>query len=185
MTRVIYNTASTLDGFLADPDDSLEWLFAVPGADEAEGEIGPFLDGVGALVMGSTTYEWIWDHDLKDAPEKWADFYGDRIVFVFTSRELPIPEGATNLRLVKGPVAEHWDAIVDAAGPRDIWVVGGGDLVGQFADAGHLDEVRVSIAPVVLGAGRPLLPRVFASDRLRLESIRKVGQFAEVVYSFR
>ena len=58
---------------------------------------------------------------------------------------------------------------------RDVWIVGGGDLVGQFADAGHLDEIRVSVAPVTLASGKPLLPRRLESDRLTLESVRQVG----------
>ena len=59
MSRVIYNTATTLNGFLADDEDSLSWLFVVPGAEQAETDFSGFLAGIGALVMGSTTYEWI------------------------------------------------------------------------------------------------------------------------------
>ena len=61
-----------------------------------------------------------------------------------------------------------------AAGERNRWVVGGGDLAGQFADAGLLDEVLVSIAPVTLGAGAPLLPRRL---ELRLEETGRNGDF--------
>jgi dihydrofolate reductase len=82
-------------------------------------------------------------------------------------------------------VSAAWDEIRDAAAGRDVWLVGGGDLVGQFADAGLLDEVRVSVAPVTLVSGRPLLPRRLESDRLRLESVRQAGQFAELVYAVR
>jgi dihydrofolate reductase len=183
MTRVIFNTATTLNGFLADAEDSLSWLFAVPGADDAEGDFGHFLEGVGALVMGSTTYQWVFDHErLGEHPEKWA--YGARPSFVMSSRELPAVAGA-DLRFRSGDVADIWDEVVDAAGDGDIWLVGGGDLVGQFADAGLLDEIRVSVAPVTLVDGRPLLPRRIESDRLTLESVRQAGQFAELVYSVR
>src|SRR3712207_8149692 len=61
-----------------------------------------------------------------------------------------------------------------AAGDRNVWIVGGGDLVGQFADVGLLDEVTVSIAPVTLGAGAPLLPRRI---ELRLEELGQNGDF--------
>ncbi|QIG40744.1 dihydrofolate reductase [Microbacterium sp. 4R-513] len=183
MTRVVYNTATTLDGYLADPDDSLEWLFAVPGSAEAESSFPAFLEGIGALVMGSTTYEWVYNHErLDEHPEKWA--YGDRLSLVLTTRDLPLVEGA-NIRLHSGSVREAWEQLVSAADGRDVWVVGGGDVVGQFADAGLLDEIRVSIAPVTLGAGKPLLPRRLESDRLVLESARQSGQFAELVYSVR
>ena len=52
-----------------------------------------------------------------------------------------------------------YDEIAAAAGERDVWVVGGGDLAAQFAEAGHLDEMIVYIAPVTVGTGRPLFPR--------------------------
>ncbi len=179
--RVIYNTATTLNGFLADDHDSLSWLFVVPGAEDAENDFSRFLVGVGALVMGSTTYEWILAHEnLVEHPEKW--FYSDAASFVLSSRPLPLVDGA-DIRFRSGDVAAMWDELAEAAGARDIWLVGGGDLVGQFADAGHLDEIRVSVAPVTLESGRPLLPRRLESDRLALTSVRKSGQFAELVYT--
>ena len=186
MSRVVYNTATTLNGFLADDDDSLDWLFRVPGGESAEtgdAEFPAFFEGIGVLVEGSTTYEWVLSHErLVDNPEKWAEFYGDRPTFVFTTRELPHVAGA-DIRFVSGAVTDHWEGIVAAAGGSDIWVVGGGDLVGQFADAGLLDELRVSVAPVTLASGRPLLPRHLESDRLTLQSIDRTGQFARLVYS--
>lgn len=181
MTRVIFNTATTLNGYLADDADSLSWLFTVPGADEAEGGFGGFLEGVGSLVMGSTTYEWVVGHEnLVEHPDKW--FYPRQPAFVLSTRVLPIVPGA-DIRFRSGEVAEIWDEVQEAAGDLDVWLVGGGDLVGQFADASLLDEIRVSVAPVTLASGRPLLPRRLESDRLRLESVRQAGQFAELVYS--
>jgi dihydrofolate reductase len=182
MTRVIYNTATTLNGFLATDDHSLEWLFGVPGAEEAESAFPAFLEGIGALVMGASTYEWVARHEeLAEHPERWHTYYGDRPGWVFSSRELPL--AVPTLRLARGPVREAWAAIAESAGDRDVWVVGGGDLVGQFADAGLLDEVRLSVAPVVLTSGKPLLPRTLLSDRLSLVSAEPAGQFAELRYA--
>ena len=73
--------------------------------------------------------------------------------------------------------------MVEAAGDKNIWLMGGGDLVGQFADAGLLDRIIATVAPVTLGAGAPLLPRDIRSDRLTLESVKQNGQFAELVYA--
>lgn len=183
MPRVIYHTATTLNGFLADDDHSLSWLFVVPGADEAESAFSAFLGGVGALVMGSSTYEWLLDHEgLLEHPEKW--YYTDIVSFVLSSRSLPPIPGA-DIRFRSGDVAALWAEVSEAAGGADVWVVGGGDVVGQFADAGRLDEIRVSVAPVTLASGKPLLPRRIESDRLRLESVAQAGQFAELVYSVR
>jgi dihydrofolate reductase len=70
--------------------------------------------------------------------------------------------------------------MVEAAGGRNVWIVGGGDLVGQFADAGLLDEVLVGIAPVTLGGGAPLLPRRI---ELRLEDVGRNGDFVSARFS--
>lgn len=130
----IYYTATTLDGFLATPDNSLSWLFEVPGADDAEDSIPNFLAGVGALAMGSTTYEWLLDHEkLIDEPHKWREWYGDRPTWVFTHRDLPVVEDS-GIQFTQEPVATVHTAMLSAAGERDVWLMGGGDLVGQFAD---------------------------------------------------
>ncbi|GAA3515906.1 dihydrofolate reductase family protein [Aeromicrobium panaciterrae] len=179
----IYYTATTLDGFLATTDNSLAWLFEVPGAEEAESSIPDFMAGVGPMAMGSTTYEWVVEHEsLLETPEKWTEWYGDRPTWVFTHRDLPVVEGA-DIRFTRAPVSEVHAEMVDAAGDKDIWLMGGGDLVGQFADAGLLDKIIATIAPVTLGAGAPLLPRDIRSDRLTLESVTQSGQFAELVYA--
>ncbi|MRJ75068.1 dihydrofolate reductase [Aeromicrobium sp. SMF47] len=178
----IYNTATTLDGFLATSDNSLQWLFDVPGADDEEGGINDFLSGIGAMAMGSTTYEWVVDHEsLLERPATWTAWYGDRPTWVFTHRDLPVVQGA-DIRFTEAPVPEVHAEMVAAAGGRDLWVMGGGDLVGQFADAGLLDRIVTTIAPVTLGAGAPLLPRDLRSDRLTLTSVAQRGQFAELTY---
>jgi dihydrofolate reductase len=115
-----YYTATTLDGYIADPNDSLEWLFTRNQDREGPLNYGAFIADVGALAMGSTTSEW------------------------------------------------------------NVWIVGGGDLVGQFADVGLLDEVIVYVAPVTLGAGKPLLPRYV---ELRLEETARNGDFVTARYA--
>ncbi len=181
MGLVIFDTAATLNGFLADEHGSLDWLFRAPDPEGLTSELVP--DGATVLVEGSTTYEWVLSHeDLLAHPEKWGEFYGAKPTFVFTSRALPVPLGA-DVRFVSGSVTEVFPEIRSAAGEGDIWVVGGGDLAGQFIDAGLMDQVAVSIAPATVAAGAPLLPRTVGSDRLALVSARAVGQFARLVYS--
>ena len=132
MTRFIFDTATSLNGWIADEDNSLAWLFAVDGGSEPDAAMLPANATV--LVEGSTTYEWILaEEDILDHPEKWRGFHGDRPTFVFTTRSLPTPEGA-DVRFVSGPVADALPAIRAAAGEGDVWVVGGGDLAGQFLD---------------------------------------------------
>jgi dihydrofolate reductase len=174
-----YYTATTLDGFIADPDNSLDWLFTRDQDRAGPLNYGAFIAEVGALAMGRTTYEWILDHEFsgKD-PADWKWPY-DIPCWVFTHRELPIVPGA-QIEFTSADVADVHTAMAEAAGERNVWVVGGGDLAGQFADAGLLDEVIVYIAPVTLGAGAPLLPRRI---ELRLEEAARNGDFACARYS--
>jgi dihydrofolate reductase len=180
--KVQYFTATTLDGFIADADSSLDWLFLVE-RDENDGAWDAFIGGVGALVMGATTYEWVLGHEpeMLESPDKWRGYYGDRPTWVFTHRELPrIP--SIDLTFVEGEVRDVYDRIVEIVPGKNIWVVGGGDLVGQFDDAGLLDEIRLGVTPVTLGAGAPLLPRRITSERMRLRSVERSGQMVNLVY---
>lgn len=180
---IAYLTATTLDGYLADPRGSLEWLFAVDGGDEALAEVDEYVAGVGVIIQGSSTYEWVVEHeDLITHPEKWQQFYADRRAFVFTSRADIVKVPGADIRFVSGPVAEHLQEIRAAAGEQDVWVMGGGDLAAQFAAAGALDEIRVSIAPALLGAGAPLFTGEWLSDRLRLVEVHQTGQFVQARY---
>ncbi len=81
---------------------------------------------------------------------------------------------------MSGDVAPVHEEMRRAAGERNVWIVGGGDLAGQFADAGLLDEVLVTIAPVTLGAGAPLLPRRI---ELSLEEAGRNGDFVCARYA--
>lgn len=186
MTKTQFYTATSVDGFIADPDNSLEWLFeADPGDDVATAQFGAFVAGVGAMCMGATTYEWVLAHDdLLAQPHKWTDVYGDIPCWVFTHRDLPRVPGV-KLTFVSGDVAAVHDAMFAAADGRNIWIVGGGDLAGQFADQGRLDEVILGVAPVFLGAGAPLLPRRITSSGLTLVSVAQQGQFALLTYAVR
>lgn len=178
--HIVFDTATTLNGWIADEANSLAWLFAVDHNGMPEGELVPAKATV--MVEGSTTYQWVLETEaILDRPEKWQQFYGDKPTFVFTTRELPTPAGA-DVRFVSGSVIDVLPTIRKAAGDGDIWVVGGGDLAGQFLDAGALDEIRLSVAPVSLTAGAPLLPRRVEADRLRLVSATAYGQFARLIY---
>jgi dihydrofolate reductase len=175
-----YYTASSLDGFIADPNNSLDWLFQFGEPEETD--YPDFLRDVGALAMGSTTYEWILTHQIRpgtDQPQPWPY---QQPAWVFTSRSLQGVQGA-DIRFVRGDVRPVHRQMVEAAGGKNVWLVGGGELVGQFYDHGLLDEVIVSIAPVTLGGGAPLLPRAITTPPLRLVSVTTFGDaFAQLRY---
>jgi len=137
------------------------------------------------MAMGRTTYEWVLDHErLLENPDKWRGWYGETPCWVFTHRDLPSVEGA-NIAFVEGDVAPVHEQMTRAAGGKNIWLVGGGDLVGQFADGGLLDELLVGVAPVTLGSGAPLLPRRLAASQLELVDVARDGQFARLRYRVR
>ena len=179
MSLTQFYTATSLDGFIADQDNSLGWLFTRKREDDGPLNYGEFIADIGAMAMGSTTYEWILDHEFagKD-PSEWRWPY-EIPGWVFTHRQLPV---VPNARVVftSADVATVHAEMLAAAGDRNLWIVGGGDLAGQFADAGLLDEVIVSIAPVTLGAGAPLLPRRI---ELRLDELGRNGDFACAPFS--
>ncbi len=179
MSLTQYYTATTLDGFIADPNHSLDWLFTRDQDQEGVLNYAEFIAGVGALAMGSSTYEWIIEHEFKGKdPSEWKWPY-DLPCWVFTSRELQVVPAA-DISFVRGDVGPVHEQMVEAAGGKNVWIVGGGDLVGQFADAGLLDEVIVYIAPVTLGAGQPLLAR---RVELRLEDTGRNKDFVAARYS--
>jgi dihydrofolate reductase len=180
MAKTTYYTATSVDGFIADPAGSLDWLFDVEGGAE---QFGPFFAGVGAFATGATTYTWVLEHEkVLEQPEKWHQWYGDTPCWVFTHRELPAVPGA-DITFVRGDVRPVYDAMAAAAGNRTVWLVGGGELVGAFADQDLLDEIVLGVAPVTLGGGAPVLPRRLTSSRLTLTAVEQLGQFASLTYA--
>ena len=190
MPRTQYYCAATLDGFIADPDDGLGWLFGYEGSFDGEGaEPGPMSEGgayerfyadVGALVSGSTTYEFVLDH--LDDDSSWP--YEDKPYWTLSSRDLRVPEGdRVDVRIADAAVADLYDEMIAAAGERNLWVVGGGNVASQFADAGLLDEVHLTVVPVILGAGKPLFDRPPPIGPMKLTGTRTFANgMAELRY---
>nr|WP_201469561.1 dihydrofolate reductase family protein [Microbacterium hydrocarbonoxydans] len=155
-----YYTASSLDGFIATTEHSLDWLLKQEIDEDGPMAYPAFEKNVGALAMGASTFEWVMRHE----DGRWGY---TQPTWVFTHREIELPTDA-DVRRVQGSVVALHDEMVEAAGGKDLWVVGGGDLAGQFADAGLLDEVWVQFAPVLLGDGAPLLPRALDLELLEV-----------------
>jgi dihydrofolate reductase len=173
--NTIYYTAATLDGFLADANHSLEWLFQFQPP-EGEDHYEAFVKDIGAIAMGSSTYEWLLRHhiypeDKNKTPDAW--FY-TQPCWVFSTRKLREIPGA-DIRFVRGDVRPVHKEML-AAGGKNLWIVGGGELAGQFYDAGLLDELVITIASVTLGSGMPLLPRRIVTPSLKLTYARQHGE---------
>lgn len=175
-----YFTATSLDGFIATEDDSLEWLF--PLGDLEKSSYPTFIAGVGALAMGSSTYQWMLRHADTVAASAGAPWPYTQPTWVFSTRAQPAIDGA-DIRFVQGDVRDVHAAMRAAAGDRNIWIVGGGDLAGQFHDAGLLDELILQVGSVTLGKGKQLFPRRLLSPSLELTSVHQInGGMVELRY---
>jgi dihydrofolate reductase len=188
VSRTQYYCASSLDGYIAEPDDTIDWLtgyrgeYAGQDAEPMAGSYDRFYEGVGALVMGSTTYEFVLGHFTgRDWP------YAGKPTWVLTSRDLPRPEGEdVDVRIASGSVGELHGEMLAAAGGRNLWVVGGGEVASQYAEQGLLDEVLVTVVPVVLGAGKPLFARRLPGGPMQLTGARAFDSgMVEVRYELR
>jgi dihydrofolate reductase len=176
MGRTQYYAAATLDGYIADPDDGIGWLMGYEGSFDGEGaEPGPMTKGgpydrfyaeVGALVSGSVTSEFVLEHGGE-----WP--YAGKPYWVLSSRELGRPEGEdVDVRIVDAKVEEIHGEMLEAAGSKNVWVVGGGNVASQFADAGLLDELHLTVVPVILGDGKPLFDRSPPGGPMQLTGTR-------------
>jgi len=179
VSKTQYYCAATLDGYIAEADDTLDWLLHYEGAFEGAGaEPGPmssggayerFYEDVGALVSGATTYEFVVDH--LGAGGDWP--YEGKPYWVLTSRDLPVPAGeGVDVRIANAQVADLHDEMIAAAGELNLWVVGGGNVASQFAEQGLLDEVLVTVVPVVLGSGKPIFDRRLPGGAMKLTGTR-------------
>src|SRR3954451_23637456 len=131
MSRTQYYCAASLDGYIAEADDTLDWLlayqgsFSGPNAEPRAGSYERFYEEVGALVMGSVTYEFV-----LALGRGWP--YEGKPTWVLSSRDLPMPEGEdVDVRIVDASVPELHAEMLVAAGERNLWVVGGGNVASQ------------------------------------------------------
>ncbi|QRY47283.1 dihydrofolate reductase [Mycolicibacterium boenickei] len=148
--KTVYYTASSLDGFIVDTEDSLDWLISRDIDQQGPFGYNEFIKTIGALAMGSSTYEWI----VKNHPDEWGY---KQPAWVLTHRPQIISTDYP-VQVFSGDVAELHSKLVEAAAGKDVWLVGGGDIAAQFVTGGLIDEMIVSYAPCTLGAGSPVLP---------------------------
>ena len=142
-TDVVAHLAVSLDGYVASADGSVEFLERYPIEDF---DFDGFLEEVGALIMGSTTYEQVvgWGWEWEDLP-----------TMVLTTREdLPVPDGA-DVTFGSTPTARAIQSFADAT-PGRLWVFGGGRVVTEGLQGGAIDELDMTVMPEALGSGIPL-----------------------------
>ncbi len=163
MTEVTYYVAATLDGFIAGPSGELDWLHPFEQAGTDYG-LADFRAGVDALVMGRTTYAVA--RSFGDWP------YGERPAWVLSHQDAPTdgslpPSVFWCAAQPRELVAQWMDRDL-----RQVWLVGGGQLAGQFLRAGLVDHLMLATIPVTLGAGLPLwgVPQTMAPQHWTLQA---------------
>ncbi len=178
--KTIYYGATSLNGFIADENNSLDWLFQF-----STGDVPPsyneFIKDVGAIAMGSHTYEWLYSHEIAKAENKTAAWPYKMPAWVFTTRKLPIIPHV-DVRFVQGDVRPVHEEMMKIAQGKNLWIVGGGELSAKFYDAGLLDEMILQVAPLTLGGGAPLLPRRIHPPMTLLSAVPISDKFVELKY---
>ncbi len=163
-TRVVYYAAMSLDGRISGPDHDLSFLQTLDGGNDYE----VFYADVDSLIMGART----WDFMVKHGSWPYA---GKPTWIVTHAEELAEVPGAEPVERFAGDVAE----LVRLIGERGLkltWLVGGGDLAGQFLAADLLDELILTIAPALVGAGPALADGEFPPQRFRLAEHAQFGE---------
>lgn len=147
MARILGYIAASLDGYIAAPGDSLDWLFRYDGMQLGEHDPGVFLKRIRTVVMGRRTYDFI-----AKEPTAWA--YDQQRVIVVTSRPIIDQRGNLETRSDIGALIAELRSLDDG----DVWMLGGGQLQMAFMERGALDEIEIYVMPELLGGGSPLFP---------------------------
>lgn len=168
MRKVVLYIAASLDGFIAEPEESLNWLTSVEG--QGDNGYEEFYETVDTILMGGRTYRWVMEH---------GEFpYGGKECYVFSRQAQADTEF---VRFYRGGCTELVRELRSREG-RDIWLEGGGELVRQFLNENLVDEIILTIAPVILGKGIPLFSGLEQEMDLRLTEMKQYGQFAQLRY---
>ena len=150
--------AASLDGYIAREDGSLDWLDTIPNPDQLDHGYYPFYDSIDTILMGRKTYEEVLGFGVD-----WP--YPDCKTYILSSKEVAIK--TENTFLINDPLKDKIHEWVNEDG-KDIWVCGGGQLISSMLDLGLIDEMLISITPVILGAGIPLFPNSPKETKLKL-----------------
>lgn len=174
MARILGYIATSLDGFIAAKNDSLDWLFAYDDMDIGDHDYRQFIKGIRTIVMGRGTYDF-----LEQDGSAWL--YGDQRVYVVTSRPIDNPKGPLETRRDIDSLVEELRDLDD--GP--VWMLGGGQLQMAFMVRGALDEIEIYMFPELLGGGRPLFPATEFRSSPRLIEVKALDRgCVRLHYSF-
>ena len=160
--KIIVYIATSADGFIARPDNSVDWLNTLNPADYG---MGAFFKTIDTILWGHKTYG-----VGLEMNEGGLGVYGSRIKnYVFSRR--PPKKHASDVEFVKEPINEFAQRLRGSPG-KDIWMMGGGGIIASFLDAGEIDEFIIHVIPTFIGEGIPLIAPKHRLVPLKLLSVR-------------
>ncbi|WP_204696534.1 dihydrofolate reductase family protein [Geomicrobium sediminis] len=168
--KVVAFIASSLDGYIATENESLEWLFNVEG--EGDNGFSEFYETIDTVVMGKRTYDWVMYQEAGEFP------YKDKKCYVFTRSSATDTEHVT---FVNEDVYHFVQKLNQHKG-KNIWLVGGGELLSGFIQEKLIDEFIITIAPTIIGKGIPLFKAGDFTLDLSLKGTQHFNQFVELHY---
>ncbi|MFD9625867.1 dihydrofolate reductase family protein [Peribacillus muralis] len=168
--KTVLYIASSLDGFIAREDGSLDWLYATEG--EGDNGYGTFYETIDTVIMGNKTYQ-----HTKVLADEFP--YKDKKCYVFSRQNEGKNDG--NVQYINEDIASFIQVLKKQGGSK-IWIVGGSELLDVFMKEKLVDEFIVAIIPIILGKGIPLYKADNPEVRLKLTEIQQFGQVAQLHY---
>ena len=168
--KLVLFISTSLDGYIATKDESLDWLFKVEG--EGDNGYSEFYETVDTILFGKRTYDWVMKQGIEELP------YKNKKCYVFTRSPLDDKE---DVKFINEDAVHFTNKLKNQEG-RNIWVVGGGELLHSFIKNKLVDEFIIKVAPILLGTGIPLFREGDYSLNLSLKDVRNFNQFVELHY---
>ncbi len=164
VARIVGYIAASLDGYIAEPEETLDWLTKRSDLHLGEFDYNVFIKRIRTVVMGRATYDWLTRQEME-----WP--YKEQRSIVVTSRPLPNPPGQIEIRGDIDTLIAELRSLDDG----DVWMLGGGKLQVAFIERGALDEIEVYVISQLLGGGTLLFPPTRHRRRLQLLSANSLG----------
>ena len=165
--KIIVYIATSADGYIARPDGDVEWLNRRP--DTIDYGMSRFYPTIDTILWGRKTYDWVHGY-FKKAGTTTSPFDARVRNYVFSRK--PPRRSAPEVEFVSGPVKTFARRLRAAPG-KHVWMMGGGELIASFLDAGEIDEFDIHVIPVFIGKGIPLVAPRHRDVPLRLLSSRE------------
>ncbi|HET7189948.1 MAG TPA: dihydrofolate reductase family protein [Gemmatimonadaceae bacterium] len=160
--KIIVHIATSADGYIARPDGDIEWLTSRPAPKGFYG-MNAFMRTIDTEVLGRRTY---------DAALGLGEKFNAKRRYIVFSRQAPPPDAPTGVEFVSGPIGPFVSRLRESPG-KDIWLMGGGELIASFLDEQAIDEFVISVVPVFIGDGIPLIARRHRHVSLDLRSVQR------------